>query len=211
MARVRMTARSASNRAPSRRSEGERFPRKAWASQVGPGCAAAQRDGAAVGMADQFFRRGVVESAGGIFGGIPAAAQRDNQQAGWTEQFAKDAERPLPALRRHVHPHGTQQEQIEPAPERAQARRSGSASFIQTTRWCESRASSLPLLAALALLHSLKGFGAHPQQLLQRQGVQLRLIVSDTPAVNDVAPQQGRDRQNLIGRVANPEFNFVSV
>ena len=61
-----------------------------------------------------------MESAGGIFSGIPAEAQRDHQQAGWTEQFGKDAERPLPALRRHVHPHGTQQDQIEPAPERAQ-------------------------------------------------------------------------------------------
>ena len=38
-----------------------------------------------------------MESAGGIFGGIPAEAQRDHQQAGWTEQLGKDAERPLPA------------------------------------------------------------------------------------------------------------------
>ena len=103
-----------------RHGEDERFPLEAGASQVGPGGAAAQRDGAAVGIADQFFRRGVVEPAGGIFGGIPAAAQGDHQQAGWTEQFGKDAERPLPALRRYVHPYGTQQDQIEPAPERAQ-------------------------------------------------------------------------------------------
>ena len=37
--------------------------------------------------------RGVVESAGGIFGGIPATAQRDHQQAGRAEQFGKDPER----------------------------------------------------------------------------------------------------------------------
>ena len=61
-----------------------------------------------------------MESAGGIFGGIPAEAQRDHQQAGWTEQFGKDAERPLPAVRCHVHPHGAQQHQVEPTPERAQ-------------------------------------------------------------------------------------------
>ena len=35
-----------------RHGEDERFPRKAGTSQVGLGCAAAQRDGAAVGMAD---------------------------------------------------------------------------------------------------------------------------------------------------------------
>ena len=76
--------------------------------------------GAAVGIADQLDRRGVVESAGGIFGGIPAAAQRDHQQTGRAEQLGKDPKRPLPAVRRHVHPHGAEQDQVEPAPERAQ-------------------------------------------------------------------------------------------
>ena len=62
-----------------------------------------------------------MEYAGGLFGSIPAEAQRDHQQAGWTEQFGKDAERPLPAVRCHVHPHGTQQYQTDRTGARARA------------------------------------------------------------------------------------------
>ena len=100
--------------------EDQRFPVYAGTRQVRLRRAAAQRDGPAVCEADQFLRRSVMESPGGVFRGVPAATQRDYQQSGRIEQLGKQAERPFPDPRRHVHPHAAQQNQVEPPAECAQ-------------------------------------------------------------------------------------------